>query len=696
MAMMAKMRSLAPAFILTVGVLFVLFMVISDSNVMRALGGRTNDVGSVNGRDISYKEFQSRLDAERQARQKAGNDVDDENIDQFRDEVWNKMVNEILLDQQIEKMGIKVTDDEVKDAILGDNPPAYLKQNFIDSTGKFNRDAYENAIFDPQNKEVLVQVEKRVRYETSFSKLQSMLLASINIGEDEVLRKFKEQNIYVNNAQYTLISTGLFPDSTVKLTDEDFRNYYNANIDKFEVKPNRKLRFVLFSNEPSAKDSELVFKDLENVKNSLAKEDTADFKFYVGIYSSKPYKIDTLSLAGLLPKAATLLQNAKKDDVIGPVATREGIALYHLINIIPSKTELRRASHILINQGKSDEENLKMANEIYQQLINGADFEKLAKEKSGDPGSAKRDGDLGWFGKGRMIKEFENAVFNGKVGVVQKPVKSQFGYHIIKVTGISHKNYVVESIINPVKESATTRDERYNAAKDFAYLADKNDFEKEANLMNYQILKTGTFKENDSAIPGLGLNKRIVEFAFDNGLNAVSDVFKVQKGYVVVQVSEIEEGRVKPFDEVRAQIKPNVVREKKFDMAKQLAEEILSKINGDLTKVSQINPKLSVKSTGRFNAATSIPGIGRDYNFIETALNLEPNKISNPVKASTGYYLIKVLSKSNFDSTAFAQQSSVIRNNLLQQKRQALINQWLTDLNAKADIVDNRYMFYGG
>jgi len=89
MAMMAKMRSLAPAFILTVGVLFVLFMVISDSNVMRALGGRSNNVGSVNGRDISYKEFQSRIEAERQAMQQNGKDVDDENTDQFRDQVWN-------------------------------------------------------------------------------------------------------------------------------------------------------------------------------------------------------------------------------------------------------------------------------------------------------------------------------------------------------------------------------------------------------------------------------------------------------------------------------------------------------------------------------------------------------------------------------------------------------------------------------
>ena len=103
----------------------------------------------------------------------------------------------------------------------------------------------------------------------------------------------------------------------------------------------------------------------------------------------------------------------------------------------------------------------------------------------------------------------------------------------------------------------------------------------------------------------------------------------------------------------------------------------------------------TAKNTGRFNSETSIPGIGRIYPFIKTALYSEPNVILNPVKASSGYYLIKVISKTPFDSTAFSTQSSLIRNNLLQQKKGVLISQWINDLKARADIVDNRYLFYG-
>jgi parvulin-like peptidyl-prolyl isomerase len=131
MAMMAKMRSLAPAFIITVGALFVLFMVISDSNVLEALGGRSNNVGSINGVDISYREYQFVLDQQRETKkQQTGEDIGDDQWDQFREQVWESLVTQKLLEQEIERLGVTVSDEEIKDIILGDNPPEFLKQNF--------------------------------------------------------------------------------------------------------------------------------------------------------------------------------------------------------------------------------------------------------------------------------------------------------------------------------------------------------------------------------------------------------------------------------------------------------------------------------------------------------------------------------------------------------------------------------------
>jgi len=146
---------------------------------------------------------------------------------------------------------------------------------------------------------------------------------------------------------------------------------------------------------------------------------------------------------------------------------------------------------------------------------------------------------------------------------------------------------------------------------------------------------------------------------------------------------------------VKEQLKPNALREKKFEKAKLLADDLRSKLKGDLKKISELDSRLIANNTGRFNSETSIPVVGRIHPFIQNALYSDPNKILDPVKVGTGYYLIKVISNSPFDSTAYSMQSSTIRNNLLQQKKRVVVSQWLTDLKEKADIVDNRYLFYG-
>lgn len=693
MAMMAKMRSLAPAFIITVGALFVLFMVISDSNVLEALGGRTNDVGSINGEDISYREYQFVLDQQREKqKQQTGQDIKDDKWDQFRDQVWETLITQKLLEQEIERLGVTVSDEEIKDIILGDNPPEFLKQNFIDSTGTFNRQLYEQALFDPQNTEILIQVEEQVRQQRLTEKLQSLLLASVTLNEDEVLRKFKEQNIFAN-ADYVVFPVSMFPDSSLIVTEEDMKNYYEENLDRYKINAQRKFRFVLFVNRPSAADTNLVIRNLENVKE-IVTTDTSDFKTFVGIYSTQPYSLDTVGISTFSRTAVNQIRDANTGDIIGPVPSPYGFALYRLIDVISSSDKMVRASHILINSKENEQANLDEANRIYDELINGADFSSLAAENSGDPGSAARGGDLGWFGRGAMVKEFDEACFSGNLNEVQKPVKTSFGYHIIKVTGQSDLKYVIEQIINPVTQSAATRDENYNAADDFSYLAEKNGFDHEAELLGHTISETPPFQENSPSISGLGVNKRLVKFAFENSVNTVSQVFKVQQGFVVVQISEsIPEG-FREYEEVEMQLKQLAGTQKKFEESERLAGELSEKSGGDLNKIPSLDQRISVGKTNRFNYQTSIPNIGKDYAFIDAAFSLEKNQLSEPVRGIKGFYLIYLTEKTQFDSAAYNLQSGTLRNNLLQAKRNAFVNQWLTTLKDNSDIVDNRYMFY--
>jgi len=693
MAMMAKMRSLAPAFIITVGALFVLFMVISDSNVLEALGGRTNDVGSINGVEISYREYQFVLDQQReQQKQQTGEDISDDQWDQFREQVWESLITQKLLTQEIERLGVTVSDEEIKDIILGDNPPEFLKQNFIDSTGTFNRQLYENALFDPQNTEILIQVEEQVRQQRLTEKLQSLLLASVTVSEDEILRKFKEQNVFAN-ADYVVFPVSMFPDSSVVVTEEDMKNYYEENLDRYKINAQRKFRFVLFTNQPSAADTNLVIRNLDNVRE-IVTTDTSDFKSFVEIYSTQPYSLDTVGISAFSTAAVDQLTNANNGDIIGPVPSPNGYALYRLIDVISSSDKMVRASHILINSKENEQANLDEANRIYDELIKGADFSSLAEENSGDPGSAARGGDLGWFGKGAMVKEFDEACFSGNLNEVQKPVKTNFGYHIIKITGQSNSKYVIEKILNPVLQSAATRDETYNAASDFAYLAEKNGFDQEAGLLGHTISETPPFPENSPSISGLGVNKRLVQFAFENSVNTISEVYKVQQGFVVAQISEsIPEG-FRDYEEVEMQLKQLAGTQKKFEESERLAGELSKKSGGDLSKIPSLDQRVSVGSTNRFNYQTSIPNIGKDYGFIDAAFSLEKKQLSEPVRGIKGFYLIYLTEKTEFDSAAYNLQSGTLRNNLLQAKKNAFVNQWLTTLKENSDIVDNRHIFY--
>jgi len=695
MGMMAKMRNLAPVFIITVGALFVLFMVISDSNVLEAIGGRSNNVGSVNGIDISYQEYQLAIERQRESqKQQTGNDIPEEQFDQFRDQVWETLLTEKLIEMEVQRLGISVSDQEVKDIILGDNPPEFLKQNFIDSLGRFNREMYEDAIFNPQNEQVLLQAEEIVKQTRYREKLQSLLEAGMTINEDEIKRKFIEQNTFMD-AQYALFANALFPDSVLNITEQDLRNFYDANPDKFKINAQRKLSFVLFKNEPSNADSMLVIKNLENVKR-MAENDTSDFKYFVDIYSEAPYSLDTFSVSGLTNGAITAFKNTKKGSIVGPFPSpRGGYELYHLINVIPTSEKSIKASHILVSQMGDDAANLAEANRIYQELKNGADFAQTAQTFSKDPGSAKTGGELGWFGKGMMVKEFEEACFSAKVGEIQKPVKTSFGYHIILVTDQSTSKYVVERITNAIQESATTRDAKFTAANDFSYLAEKNGFEKEAELMGYTIQQSANFTLKSVSIPGLGSNKRLINFAFESSLNSISEVHKVPGAYVVAKLTEVIPDGLEKFEDNQPKVRQLLVVEKQYEKARELAAEVMKKAGNDLNKINQIDPRIQVANTGRYNSATSIPQIGKDNAFIFTSLNMKVGETSGPVKGLRGYFIIHLMDKTPFDSTAYQNQAGTLRNSLIQEKKTASLNTWLTEIKDKADIVDNRHLFYG-
>jgi len=694
MGMMGKMRSLAPWFIVAVGGLFILFMVLSDSKLADLVATRSNNVGSINGRDITYQEFSNIVEQYRsQQVSQTGQEIPENQMDGFRDQVWESLISQQLMDEKIKELGIIVTDEEIINTIQGPNPPQIITQYFIDSTGNFNRAAYDEAIFDPNNKQAMVQTEQLVRQQLTQQKLASFLNAAVIVSDEDIRRRFIEQNVRMT-AEYVLVDANSMADSTVTYTENDLKNYYSDNPEEFKIEAQRKIKYVLFSNDATKDDSSSIKRNLEAIVTKL-EGDTSSFKTYVEIYSDKPYSVDTTTLSLLSVEAGDLISNGKAGDIIGPALSNEGYIVYKLQDILNSNKTIARASHILIKTGTDEKAARENIDAIYKELMDGADFEELAKEKSQD-GSASKGGDLGWFGKGQMVKEFENASFKGQIGKIQKPIKTQFGYHIIKVTGKSKKKYVVEKIVNEIKASATTLDRAFNNAGDFSYVAEKNDFTSEAELLTYPIQESSSFTEDTRVIPGLGANNALLRFAFDSDLNEVSSAFKVPAGYVVATVSEIIDEGIKPFEEVSANIKSKFLREQKLARANSITQEIREKISasGDLNLATSVYDKARVSTAKNFKASGSIPGVGLDFAFAQAALEAELNSITDPVKSNRGCYLLKVTHRSEIDSTLFSIQKNSLRDNLLTQKRNTVYTDWIASLKENAAIEDNRHMFY--
>ncbi len=687
MGMMQKMRSLTPVFIIGVGGLFILFMVLSDTRVLEVLGQSKNVVGSVNGEKITYEEYNKAIENMReQIKNQYGQDVDEDRIDILREQAWDQLVTQKLLEQQMEQMKIEVTDKEVEDYLFGPNPPVFLRQQFTDSTGRFRRDIYMQALKDPRNKQIVENLKIGLKEELKQQKLITVLGGSVVLSEGELLQNYKNQNIFAN-VEYLVVRPEDVADNLIKVTDNDLKQYYEKNQYKYRYDEQRKLKVVVFPKQPTADDSTSAFSLIDETKK-LITSDTTSLKNFENPFT---YKKDTLDMGKLSSEALTVLNSASLKQVVGPVKSQTGYALYRLLGKTTGKETFVRAAHILVDDEAT-------ANQLYERVNKGDNFAQLAQQYSKDPGSAHNGGDLGWFGKGRMVPEFENACFSGPVGKVQKPVKTNYGYHVILVKEKSNARFIVEELESPIKLSGASKDLLYEKAADFQYFADKNSFDeavKHFNMKQYEM-ETPLFTKNQAFIPGVGYSKFLVDWSFENGKGDISSVISTPNAYVVAIVTDVKEAGVKPFDELKAVIKSEVVRNKKLEYGVNLLKGVKSKIgaNDSLSVVYGNNPLIKRGVTGRFSYQSYPPNVGYDIKFTHNVMEAKTGSVIGPFKGRTGAYIVKVWEKDQFDKNAYKMQRRQIASNLYMQKSNEFIQNWLANIKEKAEIKDERYKFY--
>lgn len=702
MPLMTKIRENLSTFFSVFAGLFVVYIVLDWG--MDITGRRhstrlaeSQQVGSVDGIPIMIKDFNDLVKrAIDNQKAQTGTDPDDEQQRLIRDQLWNQEVEQILMDEQVQRLGIKVPDEEIVDWVKGDNPPDFLKQRFIDSAGTFNRQMYLTAIMDPRNKAVMIQVEEGLRKQREREKLQSLLMATVQVDEGEIRQRFADQNIKIDASYVFFDPNTLLRDDEVKYTDDDLRRYYNEHSEEFKIESSRKLRYVLFREIPSKSDTAAALADAADIlKRTRA---GVDFSELARTYSDTPPLDSIFHKRGEINgEKEDSIFAASPGDLIGPIREKDGFHVIKVLEFRNGKDEFIRASHILVKiDGTDSVAALKKAKALLAEAKAGKDFAALAKASSMDPGSAARGGDLGWFGKGRMVKQFEEAAFKAKIGQLVGPVRTPFGYHIIKVLAKDSREARFTDINLMIHVSTDTKSDISQKAQEFSYLAkQEGGFEKEAQSAKYQVSETPSFLKN-ATVPGIGTNVAVSKFAFNNRLGTVSDPITLENGAGVFMVSEVKNAGIQPFDQLKATIDLRVKREKKIEKLKEIVAELRRSIGpaDTLAKVQTRFPNVRIEHPAPFTPGSSLPDVGRDPGFMGGIQNLKPGETSGPIETDRGVYLARLWNESAFDTTAYRTQHDNLRTQLLNERKGRLFSDWSDQLKKAADIVDNRDIVY--
>ncbi|TAL70756.1 MAG: hypothetical protein EPN82_01290 [Bacteroidetes bacterium] len=722
MGTMEKMRQTSPYFLAAFAILFVGFMVASDADISNLINKRgsiaTEVIGSVNGEDILYKDFDQKVKELMEQKRKQTSDPNAQiDEDQIINQVWSQMVDETLLKQEAKKAGVMVSDEEILDVML-DNPPDYLRKSFTDSAGNFNKQAYLEIVTDPEKirgalgtnvseeekqkiiedfKVNLINIEKYLRQQ----KLAEGLIGVVSSSVSQVSPLYaKEKYIYdytSSDVDFLYFGRDQIQDNQIQVTEKDIADYYDKHKESFKQKPQRRLKYIKFDIAPSVDDTiragkkvDRITADLNSVTSLLAKDSVFDLK--MGEYGGSTQ--DFQLIKDIPEYKLNLLQKMNKNDIVGPVMIPNGIIYLRLDDTRSGTNEVVKASHILINFSKGKDSAKAEADMIMAKAKAGEDFATLARQYSQDKGSAAQGGDLGYFAKGAMVKPFEDAAFAAEPGFIVGPVESQFGYHIIKVVDKkSDEMKYSEIIINPTV-STTTKNMIFRNAYAFQKQVEEgNSFDNLAEKSKYKVQQTMFFTKGTPVLSSQYLS----DLAFDSESGTCFQPTELKnQGVFVCMVSDIREDKYRPLKDMKEYIKAQVTNIKKLDVLKSKAADAYSKISGldALSKAGTIDPSLTVKSLAGVQNTGNVQGIGEDFVFTTNATNLPIQTISEPIRGTMGYYIMQVKSRvsppTESVNTGYLQYISKMKKDNYQKE----FYQWFGKVKENATIVDQRMKFY--
>ncbi len=483
-----------------------------------------------------------------------------------------------------------------------------------------------------QNGLTAAQFEAQVRNQILRQKLQTRITDGVLITPDEVERQYRDRN-EMAHLEYVFITKDEVEADT-EVAEEEVASFYEENKERYQLPLQRSIRYLSITPDPFQPAAKVTDREIERRYN----------------------------------------QNLPSYEIPGQV----------------------RASHILLKTAENDEAQVRQrAEEVLAQVNAGGDFAALAREYSEDT-TAEQGGDLGFFGPGEMVPEFEQAAFSLGIGATSGLVRSPYGFHIIKVT---ERQDAIERPLDSVRDeirqtlvrekAVGLMEERVEEAGE--YLRSTNNlrgFAQQLELIDTH--ETPLFGQQDP-IPELGGSQEFRDLVFELSIGDVSPALGQGQGYVFFEVIEESEPRLPALEEIKEQVERDFLQDSVMALARAKADDVARQLQeaGDASRAAEL-AGLELKTTDSFYRGTQLPEAGGSPAVQQAAFEEEVNIFSAPLASPNGYVILRVKERTGFDAEEFASQKEIFTEQVLAQKRQLFWAAYLQTLQERSSVRVNR------
>lgn len=519
---------------------------------------------------------------------------------------------------------------------------AEIAQRIMETPGFQTNGVFDNRRYQRILSQVHLTPEEFEAEQKNFllgQKLTRIIIGAARVSEAEARQWYDWQNTSVNVA-YVLFDPHRYDD--INVSAEEITAYFEKNKDNYKTDPMVKVKYVVF--------------------------DAADYADQVTV----------------------------DEDEIGD---------YYESHIDAFKTEKTvEARHILIKSDPeadeaADQAAKAKAEEIAKQAKSGRDFAELAKTYSQGP-TKDRGGYLGKFKQSQMVKPFADKAFSMAAGEISDPVKTQFGWHVIKVESVEDASTKTleqsrDSILHTIQERKSQNLAYDKAEKFYEGTFEKDDLVKNAKMFDKPVLEAGPFNRRGPEAFNGGRGQ-FANVAFNLRVDEISDIQDIGGRYYIIQQTEAIEAAIPPLEDVKEKVAHDLTEKMQADAANQDAEAMVADLkSGQSFDEIAENRGLAVKQTGLFKRDATIPDIGSDTAFNRAAFQLTSadSTVSQPVKGNAGYYLLHLVERQRPAADGFETEKDDIRKMLLQQKQRTVIQDWMDSRKTDSQItIEKSYL----